>query len=100
LVFLPICEHSFPGVVLEAMAMEKPIIAFDSGGVCEQIADGESGYIIPKGDIDKVVESIIEFYQNPDKRIEIGKNARKQLLSKFSLEIHFKEISQLYDELL
>jgi glycosyltransferase involved in cell wall biosynthesis len=100
LVFLPICEHSFPGVVLEAMAMEKPLITFDSGGICEQIVDGESGYIIPKGDIDKVVERIIELYHNPNKRIEIGKNARRHLLSKFSLERHVEEINQLYDELL
>ena len=92
------CEHSFPGVVLEAMAMEKPVIAFQSGGIPEQFVDGESGYLVPKGDIDSLVERIIDLYNNPDKRHKIGKNARKHLLKNFSLDRHFREIEEIYNE--
>ena len=97
---LPICEHSFPGVVLEAMAMEKPVIAFQSGGIPEQFVGGRSGYLVPKGDIDLLVGRILNLYNNPDKRYEIGKNAREHLLKNFSLNRHFRGIEEIYNRLL
>ncbi|WP_239630409.1 glycosyltransferase [Paenibacillus sp. H1-7] len=58
-VFLnPTLEDNFPTVNLEAMACGTPVIAFDTGGVKEQIQE-DCGEIIPKGDTKRMIESII-----------------------------------------
>ncbi len=98
-VHLPINEDPFPGVVLEAMAMEKPVIAYQSGGVPEQIEDGHSGFLIKKDDIDHLINLLIKLSEDPTLRIDLGKNARKHIQKKFSLERHFNEIAEIYDSL-
>ena len=45
-------DDPHPTVVCEAMAAGKPVIAFQSGGITETILDGETGYLVPKGDIE------------------------------------------------
>ncbi len=98
-VLLPTYQDPFPGVVLEAMAMERPVVAYDSGGIREQFEDGQSGFLVPQGDRDGVTRALLELYRAPDRRQAMGKAARQFLLSHFSLERHFRELDALYTEL-
>jgi len=99
-VHLPLYEDPFPGVVLEAMAMEKPVIAHRSGGIPEQIEDGVSGFLIPRGDLDSLVDLIVRLSRDKDLQCEVGKNARQHVLNNFSLEKHFAAIAAVYDSVL
>jgi glycosyltransferase involved in cell wall biosynthesis len=40
----------FGGVVLEAMAMRRPVVATAIGGSVDQVVDGETGFLVPPGD--------------------------------------------------
>lgn len=100
MVHIPVHHDPFPGVVLEAMAMEKPIIATRSGGIPEEFEDGISGILIPRRDPDRLAEAILSLYRNKDKRRRMGKAAREYLTTHFSLEKHFGQIEQLYNALL
>jgi len=98
-VLLPTYQDPFPGVVLEAMAMERPVVAYDSGGIREQFEDGRSGLLVPQGDREGVARALLELYRDPERRRAMGKAARQYLLNHFSLERHFRELDALYAEL-
>lgn len=96
----PIHEDPLPGVVFEAMAMERPIIAFDSGGISEQFENGKSGILVPKNDIESLAEVLVVLANDEAKRTNLGKEARRYLVSHFSFDRYFSELSAIHCELL
>lgn len=99
LVHLPTYEDPFPGVVLEGLALSKPVIAFDSGGIREQFEDGTSGHLIPKRDLDALVSAILALYRDEANRTGMGSSARQFLTGHFTLERHFGEVTAVYGRL-
>src|SRR5206468_12783338 len=59
LFLLPSEAESFGMAALEAMASEVPVIATATGGLPEVVAHGETGYLLPVGDIDAMAERAI-----------------------------------------
>ena len=95
-VHMSIGPEGLGGVVLEAMAMGLPIVAFDSGGVKECFNDGISGFLIERTNSRQAAGRVLELIKNPLMRTTIGGRARHDLLEKFSYEKHFTEIEKLY----
>jgi Glycosyltransferase len=95
-VHLPNWQEGLGGVILEAMAMRLPVVAFDCGGVGECFRDGVSGFLVQKGNVLKAAEKVLELLHDPEMRTSIGAQARKDLLSRFSYEKHFAEINKIY----
>ncbi|HZD79840.1 MAG TPA: glycosyltransferase, partial [Actinomycetota bacterium] len=62
----------FPGVVLQGMALGRPVIATDLGGATEQIEDGLSGVLVPPGDPLALGEAITSLLKDPDRRASLG----------------------------
>lgn len=85
-----ILPDSFPTVILEAMASGKPIIATRSGGAEEMVNDGETGFLIPIGDVEKGVEAISELINDPSKIKSFGEAGRQKVLDNYNLNT-FKE---------
>ncbi len=81
-----VLPDSFPTVILEAMASGKPVVATDSGGASEMVKEGETGYMIPIGDVDAAVEAISELIENEEKRISFGANGRTRVLEEYGEE--------------
>ncbi|HEX7509750.1 MAG TPA: glycosyltransferase family 4 protein [Chitinivibrionales bacterium] len=84
------------GVVLEAMAMEVPVVAFNSGGVSECFTHELSGFLVAQFDVAAAATRIIELLDNTIVRKKMGCHARKELLSKFSYKNHFSAIESTY----
>ncbi len=81
-----ILPDSFPTVILEAMASGKPIVATRSGGASEMVLDGETGFLIPIGEVEKGVEGISKLIENEVMRLEMGKAGRFRVLKEYSLK--------------
>jgi glycosyltransferase involved in cell wall biosynthesis len=64
-----------PLVVLEAMAIGKPVIATGVGGVTEVIRDRENGLLVKTDDVQDLTNAMITLLVNSELRNEIGKNA-------------------------
>jgi len=75
-----------PLVILEAMAMEIPVIAPDVGGISEQISNGETGFVVPPKDIEATLKSLQVLLNHPDLREKMGRIGRERVYSQFSLE--------------
>jgi glycosyltransferase involved in cell wall biosynthesis len=59
-------------VVLEAMALGRPLIAAAAGGPLEVVSDGEDAILIEPGDPEKLATAIRDLLANEEKRIRIG----------------------------
>jgi len=96
---LPLVEDCFPGVILEAAAMARPIISFDSGGITEQVTHPTSARLVTIGDVDAMTEHAIQLLSDPTTAERMGERARLEVTSKFSRQRHRAELDQLYDDL-
>ena len=56
LFILPSQEETLGAVLLEAQAMELPVIGTAVGGISEAMQDGSSGFLVPAGDVDAIAE--------------------------------------------
>lgn len=80
-------KDSFPTTVLEALSAGKPVIATNTGGAKQSIDDGVTGFLIHPHAKEQFAEKLTELIINDARRKEMGENARKQFLSRFTLEI-------------
>ncbi|WP_123539420.1 glycosyltransferase family 4 protein [Halosimplex salinum] len=75
-----------PMVVLEAMAMECPVVATRVGGVPEQITDGKDGWLVPSENPTELANAVIELLRDENESTRRAANARERVCSTFSLE--------------
>src|SRR4029434_3279442 len=74
---LPSEQESFGLAALEAMACEVPVIASRVGGLPEVVTDGETGYLSPVGDVDKMAADAARLLSDEKLRKEMGQRARE-----------------------
>ena len=100
-VFLLTSEwEGFGYVLAEAMACRKPSIAFNVSSNPELIQEGENGFLIKPFDKVEFAKKIVLLANSPELREELGQNAEKILMRKFTLERSVKEFSSFITELL
>ncbi|HYR28851.1 MAG TPA: N-acetyl-alpha-D-glucosaminyl L-malate synthase BshA [Thermoanaerobaculia bacterium] len=83
LFLLPSETESFGMAALEAMASEVPVIATRSGGLPEVVVDGETGYLLPVGDVEAMAARAIEILSDDDKQQAMGKRGRGVAVEQF-----------------
>lgn len=95
----PASGELFPNVVAEAMALERAVVALDSGAVPELIGrDRQTGLLVPEGDPAAMADAVSELLQSPSLRASLGTEARRQLLTEFPLERMERAYVQLVDD--
>ena len=77
LAFPSLYKEGLPNVLLEAMAMEIPVVSTPLAGIPEIIHDGETGWLFPPGDVERLADIIETVWNNPDCRREAGIRARE-----------------------
>jgi len=75
-----------PIVVLEAMAMERPVVATDVGGVTEQLTEGEHGFVVPPRDPKAIADRVLTVLEDPARAESLGSAARERVVERFSVE--------------
>jgi glycosyltransferase involved in cell wall biosynthesis len=82
----PSREDAFPRVVCEAMAAGLPVVGTRSGGMEEQVVDGETGYLAPVGDANAVAQAVLRLLADPDRCRAMGQAGRRRFETHFRLE--------------
>ncbi len=77
---LRITEMVTPLKPLEAMAMEKTVLASNVGGLKELVEDGRTGRLFTADDSSDLAQKILELADNEAERIRLGKNARQDVI--------------------
>jgi len=97
---LPSVQEGFPNVLLEAMALSKPVVATAVGGVPEQVVDGETGLLVPPRDSLALASAITVLLDNPDKARSMGQAGFRRVQRRFPLTAVVDRYTQLYLDLL
>ncbi len=72
-----------PRAVIEGMALGKPVIAFDVGGVSEMLKGGTTGALVRAGDSDALAKEMLRYLRDPALRAEHGRAARARVEQDF-----------------
>jgi glycosyltransferase involved in cell wall biosynthesis len=75
-----------PNASLEAMAAGLPIVATDAGGAREQIAHGETGLVVPRGDAAALGEAIAELLADDERRAKMGASGHARARERFDVQ--------------
>ena len=86
-------SEAFPFAVLESMACARPVVATDVGGIRE-VLEG-FGEIVPPRNPEALANGIITLLQDEHRRLDLGKKARAEVVSKF----HKRMFTDAYEEL-
>jgi glycosyltransferase involved in cell wall biosynthesis len=88
-----------PNVVLEAMALETPVVATAVGGTAELAAHGREALIVPAGDLPALTGAIEEMLTRPDAARERAAAARRRVETELSFEHRLRKLETIYREL-
>jgi glycosyltransferase involved in cell wall biosynthesis len=91
------CE-AFGRVLIEAMALGKPIVAANSGGVPEIVVHGENGLLFAPGSAEELMRHINHLYKHPIEREELGKAGEQTCRNRFTLTKHVASIEAIYQK--
>lgn len=88
-----------PNVVLEAMALETPVVATAAGGTAELIEDGVHGLIVPTGDADRLRGAIERALDDPEATARRTAAARTRVEGPLSFQARLHAVEAIYEEL-
>lgn len=97
---LPSLLQGLGTIMLEAMALGKPVIATKVGGVFQAIRDGETGLLVPPSDSGQLAEKILELLDDPVKARRLGQAARELVAAQFSVGKMVEQTVRIYRDVL
>jgi glycosyltransferase involved in cell wall biosynthesis len=97
---LPALAEACGRVLLEAMAMAKPVVGTASGGTPEIVKDGVTGILVPPGDPGAMAAALENLLQDPTRAGSMGAAGRERTVAHFSIEAHAEKTMRLYAEAL
>lgn len=90
--------EGMPNVVMEAMAMQKAVVATNVNGVQELMVEGETGLIVPAKEPQALANAIAQIIENPDMLALFGKTGYERVTKEFTmsamadnLELHLQQ---------
>ena len=87
-----------PRTVMEAMAAEKPVVAYDTGGIAEMVVDAETGFMVKPGDVDGLAERITQLAGDAELRQRFGAAAGRRARSRFSFDRYVDSMERILTE--
>lgn len=93
---MPSLSETGPMTLMEAMAMEKPIVTTNVGVVPEQLTDGEHMWIVDSGNSNQLATAIEDALLHQDQWTTLGENARKRAEDIFSVETAAQRYLNVY----
>ena len=97
---LPSLQEACSLACAEAMSQQKAVIGTTIGGIVEQVADRETGFLIPPQDVDSLTEKLQYFLDRPELVDEFARNGRQRYEEHFALDCMLIQTENLYAKLL
>lgn len=97
MVVLPSHSEGFPFVILEALAMEKPVIATSVNGVPEVIEHLKTGLLVKARDVVGLAGAIQSFLEHPDRAAQLGHAGRALVQAHFTVDRMVEKTVTVFD---
>jgi glycosyltransferase involved in cell wall biosynthesis len=86
-------------VIFEVMSRGRAVIGTRPGGHADMILDGETGLLVPRGDVDALARAMRRLLQDAGLRERLGAAARERA-AQFTADVALPRLEQLYAELI
>lgn len=96
---LPSLQQGLGTIMLEAMALGRPVIASNVGGVTAIVRDGQTGLTVPPGDSQALARRILELIDNPARAQALGTAARELVAHEYNVDRMVLQTAELYHEI-
>ena len=94
---LPSFAEGLPMVVMEAMVSARPVIATWIAGIPELVQDGKTGWLVPAGDVNALVEAILDLAGTTDERLRrMGTTGRARVLMRHNIDVEAAKLAALF----
>jgi glycosyltransferase involved in cell wall biosynthesis len=97
-VVLPSYREGTPRSLLEAAAMERPLITTDSTGCREAVDHGVNGLLVPVRDAQALAEAMTWMINNPEKRVHMGQAGRRKVSEEFDEKLVLDKTLEVYEQ--
>ena len=97
---LPSHEEPFGRALLEAMALEVPVLAPDVGGCVELVRDGVEGYLVPPREPAAWAQAVQRVLAGPERGRAMGRAGRVRVSETFGIEDHVQATLAVYERAL
>jgi colanic acid/amylovoran biosynthesis glycosyltransferase len=91
--------EGFCNAVIEAQAMGLPVVCTDAGGLAENVADGETGFVVPRRDPRALAEKMT-LLLDPALRQQMGQAGRERVVNRYRIQDQVSKFSDLYRQVL
>jgi mannosyltransferase len=88
--------EGFGLTLLEAMAAGTALVAARAGAAEAVIEDGQTGLLVPPGDVDALVAALEPLMRDPQRALDMGCRARAQAIARFSIDVEAARIVDVY----
>src|SRR5207249_4242950 len=95
-----VLPEPFGRILIEAMALGKPVVASNAGGVPEIVVDGRTGVLVPPRDHGALAHALGTLLRDPARRARMGAEARARVREHFSVERFARAMQGIYAEML
>jgi len=100
LIVLPSLEEGQPVVLLEALALAKPVVATAVGGVSEVVRHKETGLLVPPRDSDELARAMLYLLDHPDEGARMGQKGQEVVARDFTVEAMAEKTAAVYRQIL
>lgn len=90
-------KEGLPNILLESMAMGKPVVATNLGGVPEIVVDGETGYQVDIEDSEQLANAVQKLWSDQKAYMRMSKNARALMEQHFDKQRQFKRFLEAFE---
>jgi glycosyltransferase involved in cell wall biosynthesis len=93
-------HEGIPMILLEAMALRKPVVCTSVGGMKEVVEDNVSGLLVEPGDANRLAGSCLNVLDDSELRLKLGTAARKRISDEFSTGTQKERLMSVYRNLM
>lgn len=94
---LPSFAEGLPVVIMEAMALRRPVLTTYVAGIPELVKPGENGWLFPAGSVDALADAIEAFLATPDDVLQaMGEAAKARVLERHDINIEAAKLAELF----
>lgn len=86
--------------VLEALALARPVVAFETEDVKEAIRHGATGLLVPRGNTAALAQAIVALLKDPEHARQLGEEGQKLVREKFDFHKLVGRLEEIYFQVL